>query len=266
MSCADTTVEVVEWDTGNFSIASETPFICNPNVHTLNVKHCDLKNVRFTGSKGAQQKLVSLSKAIVSNCHFFCCDGPLSGGIFPAVQAMNVTLDSVLVENCTNTVAISDSFKPRTSFVTITNSTFRFGSSGKTIPDGAGLWIPAQANITLIDVIFANNTGSRDGGGLYLAGGYNSSLVRNCQFIANTAFRGGGIFVDRPSGSELKNTCFTNVTFANKGRLGHDIYFERIGSNVLASSFVNCTSRSSSPRIYDNGARQGYDWTNSGSS
>ncbi|KAK2955441.1 hypothetical protein BLNAU_9669 [Blattamonas nauphoetae] len=115
-------------------------------------------------------------------------------------------------------------------------------------------------------MIVANNTGTRDGGGLYLAGGYNALFARNCQFIANTAFRGGGVFVDRPSGSELKNTSYTNVTFANQGRLGHDIYFERLGSNVTASSFVNCTSRSSSPRIYDNGARQGYDWTNSGSS
>ncbi|KAK2953191.1 hypothetical protein BLNAU_11816 [Blattamonas nauphoetae] len=264
-SSFDTTVEVVEWDTGNFTVASETPFICNPNVHTLNVKHCDLKNVKFTGAKGAQQNYVKLSKATFSNCHFYRCDGPLSGGIFPAVQANTVTLDSVLVENCTNTVAISDSFTPRTAAVTITNSTFKFGSSGKTIPDGAGLWIPAQANITLSNVIFANNTGSRDGGGLCVVGGYKAFRATNCQFMANTGFRGGGIYVDRPSGSELTNTYYTNVTFANKGRQGHDIYFERMGSNVRASSFVNCTSRSTSPRIYDNGARQGYDWTNSGS-
>ncbi|KAK2941950.1 hypothetical protein BLNAU_23132 [Blattamonas nauphoetae] len=265
-SSLGTTVNVVEWDTGNFSIASETPFICNPSVDYLNVKHCNLKNVKFTGSKGAQQSYVRLSQAYIFNCHFFCCDGPLSGGIFPAVQANNVTLDYVLVENCTNTVAISDSFKPRTSYVSITNSTFRFGSSGNTIPDGAGLWIPAQANITLIDVIFANNNGTRDGGGLSLAGGYKAFRATNCQFIANTAFRGGGIYVDRPSGSELVHTYYSNVTFANKGRQGHDIYFEHKGRNVLPSNFVNCTSRSSSPRIYDNGARQGYDWTNSGSS
>ncbi len=87
--------------------------------------------------------------------------------------------------------------------------------------NGAGLYVLKGGKATLIDdVLVAENTASKFGAGLYLAG---NAVVDVATFDGNTAKRGGGVYVESTG-----NADFTDATIANnKAENGAGLYVQK---------------------------------------
>lgn len=103
--------------------------------------------------------------------------------------------------------------------------------------DGAGIYL-ADNELTLTNVNLTGNNASRNGGGIYVAGGMGTKLTINSSIIAgNSAVNGnptvttngGGIYGNSSSTIEIENSTVANNTAKNGGG-----FFLNNGTNVNA--------------------------------
>ncbi|KAK2956299.1 hypothetical protein BLNAU_8666 [Blattamonas nauphoetae] len=199
----------------------------------------------------------------IENTTFTNCTAPLGGGIVFGVFAENLSLEQVSITLCTATRSDALSIPSAKPWVWIENSNFSNCLTATAPFDGGVLWFPKPVKMTIKTSRFMNNSCSGNGGALGLAGGVNSLNIVNSQFISNTAARGGALFVGQNTTFVDSKFSFENVTFANRAKIGSDIAVEVMPRNLTENCFTNCSSRSGSPRIFDEATRKGYDWTNS---
>ncbi|KAK2957927.1 hypothetical protein BLNAU_7103 [Blattamonas nauphoetae] len=244
------------------TVGGSYPFISNPNVNDIILRDCTFRNIRWSGIKPSTPPLTQLVRTEVSNCSFYRCDGPLSGGIIPAIQATYTTVRNSAFDTCTNTVATSDDIPASTDTFTVTNSFFTNGSTTSLFPDGGALRFTRVINLTMTNVTFANHTSSGGGGVIAMTHGFERISCHQCRFMKNDAIKGGAFFFGRKEHPQSSGLTMSACSFANDARSGRDLYFESMGKNITQRNFWNCTSRTASPRIYNLETKRGHDWTN----
>ncbi|KAK2949882.1 hypothetical protein BLNAU_15185 [Blattamonas nauphoetae] len=247
----------------SITVGGEYPFLSNPHLDSIILRDCSFRNIQWKGRLSSSFFLTQLNRTEVSNCSFYRCDGPLSGGIIPAVQSMYTTITASTFDTCTNAVAISGDILAWTRSFTVTNSVFTNGSTTKLYPDGGALRFNRIINLTMTNVTFANHNISGDGGAISMAGGFERISCHQCRFIGNDAYRGGALSIGKTPFPISPRIEMSACSFANDANAGRDIFFVSMGKNVTQKNFSNCTSRSMVGRVYDMETGRGYDWTNS---
>ncbi|KAK2948094.1 hypothetical protein BLNAU_16967 [Blattamonas nauphoetae] len=247
----------------SITVGGEYPFLSNPNINSIILRDCSFRNIQWKGRMSSTPPLTQLVRTEVSNCSFYRCDGPLSGGIIPAVQAEYSTITTSTFDTCTNAVSISGDIRAWTKSFTVTNTIFTNGSTAKRYPNGGALWFTRFMNLTMTNVTFANHNISGDGGAISMAGGFERISCHQCRFIGNDAYRGGALSIGKTPFPKSPRIEMSSCSFANDANAGRDIFFVSMGKNVTQKNFSNCTSRSMVGRVYDMETGRGYDWTNS---
>jgi hypothetical protein len=99
---------------------------------------------------------------------------------------------------------------------------------------GGGAWVAGAAQATFTDTLFIRN--ESDFGAGALGSGYGAATTAiNCQFRANTAARGGAVWV----GEESAHADIVNSTFAlNQASNGGAIYADTGGDATVANSIL----------------------------
>jgi len=206
---------------------------------------------------------ISLISTLFSNN---TCGGVGGGG---AVYAYNPTL---FVSNCTFTgnsatdiggaISLAGSGNPATIVNTLfynnTASTNAGGAvnlvqyrsvmmSGCTLytntsgADGGALYLGGQANATVVNTTFCNNTSTNGrGGGFYWFSntGINTGVLYNCTFYRNTATNGGGAYFGNSGGILYSSIVASNT--ATTG-LDPDIY-QNSGNTWVTNSLIGITN------------------------
>jgi len=125
------------------------------------------------------------------------------------------------------------------SNMTVLNLVFTNNSASD---GGGGISFYSSSSVTLTNCVFTNNT-ARFGGGIYSFTSFSSSLtLTNCVFTNNSAGEdGGGIYSSSPSSLTLTNCVFTN---SSAGYIGGGIYSSYSSSVTLTNCvFTNNTTR-----------------------
>ena len=111
---------------------------------------------------------------------------------------------------------------------TVTNCNFENNSA----INGGGLYIDYYANVT--NCRFVDNYAASCGGAIYFHGFESGSgSITNCNFIHNTAYEGGAIYIDDPG--NVINCDFTNNLAYYRGGA---VYMSKDGE-IINSNFVN---------------------------
>ncbi|MEM1122577.1 MAG: T9SS type A sorting domain-containing protein, partial [Bacteroidota bacterium] len=125
-------------------------------------------------------------------------------------------------------------------FLGIANSEFSENNAGGTggciYMQGADL----NANATILDCTFSQNTANSFGGVFYNF--YVNTKINRCKFYNNTAPSGGGAFLQANAGGSVQNSVFKDNSGGSTGNATYSFYDESDAiSQPFTLAFTNCS-------------------------
>lgn len=224
-----------------------------------------LRNLVFTGSKMNQSKdtpdvgpaVSILGNAVVDNCvwtnnavvrsgNFGSNDGGNCLRVAGNLMLANSRFHKNGLNAGSGTYSLGGAVLAKGATVVVTNCVFSetYGWNANTsgsANDLGALAVPdATTSLLVENTVFEKNVANHGPGGLYIAGGSGSFVVRNCRFVENknvsSGIKHGGALTFGGAGSYLVENCEFADNYSNG--YGGAVRSENTSANVV---FANCT-------------------------
>ncbi|MBI4719267.1 MAG: right-handed parallel beta-helix repeat-containing protein [Planctomycetes bacterium] len=186
------------------------------------VTDCRFINNQTDGASGGGGGVVHEGAATFTRCDF---SGNRSrrngGGMYHHGGATPTLVDCVFEGNVADDgSATSDSkgggMYSQDSTVSLSRCTFRANSvEGGTVGGGGGFY-SINTGGTVSDCLFDSNLSDYSAGAIYFAAG-ETPVVRNCDFVANRAYWGAGIYANGPNSPDIRGCIFRDGVVSGYG-------------------------------------------------
>ena len=202
--------------------------ITGPGANLLSISGNNASGVFVAQGFGVNNSSIALSGLTIT------------GGKNPTGGALNFSICSVAVTDCTITGNTGSGLYGSTINLTLVDSTF----SNNRASGGAGLYISSGATATITGCTFSNNL-ARNGGGIDIENNATVTMT-GCTFSGNSAANGGGI--SNTAGSKLTITDCTlthNTALVNGGGI--------VTANNAPITITDCLLSNNTANYYGGG-------------
>ncbi|KAK2963922.1 hypothetical protein BLNAU_999 [Blattamonas nauphoetae] len=276
-------------------MSKHAPFIASIDVAHISVIGCSFSSIQYSSTAADFRPPAHgiLGNMTISRSNMTNCTGPLNGGLFHAFGYPNVKISNITVTNCQNAGRNYKHLRGNDEVsITIEDSLFTSSVSTPISPYGGAVFISSAGSLTirrtqikncmsqgvggavsanisskgsiLLERVTMETCGTTQNGGAFFfetlpkAFNVTGSTFKGCSALNGGAIAFGQKEVD-PSAFYVSSNMFQACRASGKGS---DIFFLEKPASVTQTSFTGCRSSSSSPRVWDQKGRQGYDWTN----